>query len=85
MVSRSGISIKRLVALYEKRNLPERFAIKIKNYFSYKNPISDDLKSFLVYKFTCASCSCSYIDETCKHFKPRIEKDIKKDKDVNLL
>ena len=33
-------------------------SFKIKNYFSYKDPIIDDLKkSFLVYKFTCASCS----------------------------
>ena len=28
-------------------------SFKIKNYFSYKDPIPDDLKSFLVYKFTC--------------------------------
>ena len=48
-------------------------AFKIKNYFSYKDPIPDDLKSFLVYKFTCASCSSSYIGETCCHFKTRIE------------
>ena len=34
-------------------------SFKIKNYFSYKDPMPDDLKSFLVYKFTCASCSCS--------------------------
>ena len=27
-------------------------SFKIKNYFSYKDPIPDDLKSFLVYKFT---------------------------------
>ena len=32
---------------------------KIKNHFSYKDPIPDHLKSFLVYKFTCASCSSS--------------------------
>ena len=38
-------------------------SFKIKNYFSYKDPIADDLKSFLVCKFTCASCSSSYIDE----------------------
>ena len=31
-------------------------SFKIKNCFSYKNPIPNDLKSFLVYKFTCASC-----------------------------
>ena len=44
-------------------------SFKIKNYFSYKNPIPDNLKSLLVYKFTCASSSSSYIGETCRHFK----------------
>ena len=48
-------------------------SFKIKNYFSYKDPIPDDLKSFLAYQFTCASCSSSYICETCRHFKTRIE------------
>ena len=33
----------------------------------------------LVHKFTCASCSSSYIGETCHHFKTGIEKHIKKD------
>ena len=37
------------------------------------------MQSFLVYKFTCASCSSSYIGETCRHFKTRIEEHIKKD------
>ena len=40
--------------------------LKIKNYFSYKDPIPDDLKSFLEYIFTCASCSSRYIGETLK-------------------
>ena len=54
-------------------------SFKIKNHFSYKDPISNDFKSFLVYIFTCASCSSSYIGETCRHFKTGIEKHIKKD------
>ena len=54
-------------------------SFKIKNYFACKDPIPDDLKSFLVYKFTCASCSSSYIGETCRHFKTRIAEHIKKD------
>ena len=54
-------------------------SVKVKNYFSYKYPIPNDLKSFLVYKFTCASCSSGYIGETCCHFKTRFEKNIKKD------
>ena len=54
-------------------------SFKIKTYFAYKDPIPNDLKSFLVYKFTCASCSSSYIGESCPHFKTRIEEHIKKD------
>ena len=33
----------------------------------------------IVYKFTFASCSSSYIGENCHHFKTRIEEHIKKD------
>ena len=44
-------------------------SFKIKKYFSYNNPIPNDLIYFLVYKFTCASCSSSYIGETCRHSK----------------
>ena len=55
-------------------------SFKIKNYFSYKDPIPNNMKSFLVYKFTCASWSSSCIGETCLHFKTRIEEHIRKDK-----
>ena len=54
-------------------------SFKSKNNFSYKDPIPNALKSFLVYKFTCASFRSSYIDKTCRHFKTRIEEHIKKD------
>ena len=54
-------------------------SFKIKNYLSYKDLISNDLKSFLVFKFTCANCSSNYIGETCRHFKTRIEDHLKKD------
>ena len=60
-------------------------SFKIKNYFAYKDPIPNDLKSFLVYKFTCASCSSSYIGETCRHFKTRIEEHIKKDNNSHIF
>ena len=60
-------------------------SFKIKSYFSYKDSIPDDLKSFLVYKFTCASCSSSYIGETCRHFKTRIEEHIKKDNKSHIF
>ena len=60
-------------------------SFKIKHYFSYKDPIPDDLKSFLVHKFTSASCSSSYIGETCCHFKTRIEEHIKKDNKCHIF
>ena len=51
-------------------------SFKIKNYFSNEDQIPADLKSFPVYKFTCASCSSSYIGEICRLFKTRIKKRI---------
>ena len=54
-------------------------SFKIKNYFSNKGQIPDDLKSFLVYKCTCANCSSSYSGRTCRHFKTRIAEHIKED------
>ena len=56
-----------------------------KIFFSNKGPITDGLKSFLVYKFTCASCSSSCISETCRHFKMRIEEHIKQDNKSRIL
>ena len=60
-------------------------SFKIKSYFSYQGPISDDLKSFIVYKFTCASCSSSYIGKTCRHFKTRIEEHIGKNNKLHIF
>ena len=54
-------------------------SFKTKYHFSYKDPIPVDLKSFLAYKFTCASCSSSYIGETGRHFKTSIGDHIKKE------
>ena len=58
---------------------------KIKNYFSYKDPIPNDLVFFLVYKFTCASCSSNYIRETCRYFKNRMEEHIKKNNKSHIF
>ena len=48
-------------------------SIKIKNFFSYKDLSPGDLKSFLVYKFTCANCISSYVGKTCCHSKTRMD------------
>ena len=60
-------------------------SLKINFFFSCKDPTHDYLKSFLIYKFTCASCSSSYLDETCLHFKIRIEEHIKNDNKYNIF
>ena len=60
-------------------------SFKVKNYFSYKDPIPNDLKYFLVYKYTCASYISSYIGETCRHFKIRIEEHFKKDSKSHIF
>ena len=70
----------------EKLNIKLVFnSFKIKHYFSYKDPIPDDLKSFLVYIFTCASCSSSYISKTFRHFKTSIEEHIKNDNKFHIF
>ena len=56
-----------------------------KRFFSNKDPIPDDLISFLLHQFTFASCSLSYISKTCRHFKTRIEKSTKKDEKSHIL
>ena len=60
-------------------------SFKIKNYFLHKELIPNYMKSFLVYKPTCASCSSSYIGEICRHFKTRIEEHIKKDNKSHIF
>ena len=50
-----------------------------------KDPIPNYLKSLLVYKFTFASCSSSYIDKTFPHFNTRTEEHIKKDNKSHIF
>ena len=70
----------RLVILFDMFLNPTfKMTSSFTNNFSYEDPIPDYLKSFLVYKFTHARCSSSYIAETCRHFKTRIEEHNKKD------
>ena len=60
-------------------------SFKIKTYFSYKDPIPDDLKIFPSIQITCASCSSSYISETCHHFKTKTEDHVKKDNKSHIF
>ena len=40
---------------------------KLASFFQIKDKIPSALKSFVVYKFTCANCNVSYVGETCRH------------------
>ena len=46
----------------EKFNIKLIFnSFKIKNYYSYKDPIANDLRSFLVYKFTVLAAALAIL------------------------
>ena len=38
---------------------------EIASFFAIKDNIPSALKSFVVFKFTCANCNVSYVGETC--------------------
>ena len=61
-------------------------SFKVKNYFSYKNPIPNDLKSFLVYiNLLILAVFLAILVKHCHHFKTRIEEHIKKDKKYHIF
>ena len=76
--------IKSKISKLYKKFCTENFNINLvfnsfKINLSHKDPIPDDLKPFLVYKFAYGGCSSRYIGELCRHFKTRIEEHIRKD------
>ena len=82
------IKLSKLCKEFSKENFNIKLvfnSFKVKKYFSRKDPIPNHLKSFLVSKFTCASCSSSYIGEICGHFKIRIEEHFKKDNKSHIF
>jgi len=58
---------------------------KIKNFFSFKDPIPNALKSFVVYQFTCAGCKSRYIGETTRHFSTRIKEHTLTDRNSHVF
>ena len=59
-------------------------SFKIKNFFSFKDPIPDALKSLVVYQFTCAGCNSRYIGETSRHFATRVKEHLSTDKNSHV-
>ena len=48
-------------------------SFKINNFFTFKDPIPDALKSMVVYQFTCVGCNSRYIGKTSRHFATRVK------------
>ena len=57
---------------------------KVGKHFSCKDNISFDLRSMIVYKFSCLGCSSTYIGETSRHLCTRIDEHIKTDKNSHV-
>ena len=45
---------------------------RLRNYFRFKDSVHGTLRSNLIYKFSCGSCTTSYIGKTYRHFKVRV-------------
>ena len=45
---------------------------RVKNYFCFRDFVPETLRSSLIYKFLCGSCTVSDIGETYKDFKVRV-------------
>jgi hypothetical protein len=52
--------------------------------FSTKDVIPLGLKSFVIYKFMCASCNACYIGETSRHLSTRIKEHLRTDKQSHV-
>ena len=58
---------------------------KLRNLFSVKDFVPRELRSRVVYKFTCACCNACYIGETGRHFSTRIREHLSPDKSSHIF
>ena len=58
---------------------------KLQDLFSSKDCLPVALKSFVVYKFTCAGCQSCYIGETKRHLPTRIKEHLQTDTKSHIL
>ena len=52
--------------------------------FSVKDPMPVELRSNVVYKFTCASCNSCYVGETSRHLSTRIREYVNRDRTSHI-
>ena len=74
--------IKKLCEIYCKEtNIKVSLSpLKIGSFFSAKDRLKCEQKSFVVYEFSCAGCKASYIGETTRHLTTRINEHFETDK-----
>ena len=58
---------------------------KIRIWFEVKDPIPADLRSRIIYRFSCARCSACYVGEINRHFATRIREHLSSDKHSHIL
>ena len=60
-------------------------SFKIRSMFSVKDPVPVELRSNVVYKFTCASCNSCYVGETSRHLSTRIREHLNRDRTSHIF
>ena len=45
---------------------------RLSNFFRFKDKVSFNLRSNVVYKFSCGRCNATYYGETCRHLSIRV-------------
>ena len=81
----SGVTQKRIRHLIKRycNNIDIKLifsSFKIGNLFSAKDPIPSNLRSSVVYKFSCAGCNACYVGETTRHFSTRVREHLATDR-----
>ena len=71
--------VKRSIKQINKQFIPHKDVIiyfkpgrRISNFFHVKDSTPVELRSHIVYKYTCARCNSSYIGQTARHVRHRI-------------
>ena len=60
-------------------------SFKIGSLFSVKDPIPSDLRARVVYKFSCAGCTASYVGETVRHLATRVNEHLISDRASHIF
>ena len=59
-------------------------SFNIGSLLSAKDPLPGNLRSSVVYKFSCAGCNACYVGETTRHFSTRVREHLATDRASNV-